>query len=359
MRSFFQKTLLALLAVIVLTCSSCIQSPEDRSEEATFRDLTWAIGTTMPRAEDFVSFLPDGCKVAFAKQYEISSTGTYTIEFRVTDEKGNEKHYEAKLTLIKDTQPPEIRGVKDLQAYIGDGIAYRAGITCADNCDSEVKLEVDSSAVNLQREGAYEVTYIATDGAGNRTETKATLYLYQEKITKDQLFALLDPVIQSRIPTAGSLEMQARAIYNYVNLHVAYTSSSDKSDWVRAAYDGLVKGEGDCYTYFALSKAFFERLGMENMDIQRTPGIVDERHYWNLVNIGTKESPRWYHFDACRLLGAQHVGCLLTDTQVDAYTRIRVNDLGETGYFYAYDKTAYPASAKEIITSTPSLEPYY
>jgi hypothetical protein len=173
------------------------------------------------------------------------------------------------------------------------------------------------------------------------------------------LFTALDPVIQKNIPTAGSIEMQVRAIYNYVNVHINYTSYSDKSDWIRAAYDGLRKGEGDCFTYFALSKAFFERLEIENMDVQRAQGLVQERHYWNFVNIGTVENPAWYHFDACRLLGAQHVGCLLTDIQVGAYTKLRVDDAGETNYFYAYDHSKYPASATEIITPTPSLEPYY
>ncbi len=359
MRSLFQKTFLVFLSVVLLSFSSCIEPPEDQTQKAVFRDLVWAVGTPMPSAEDFVSFLPDDCRVKLAKEYQFSSAGTYSVSLRVTDKNGNESTYEATLSLIVDAEPPQILGVKDLQAYIGDGIAYRTGISYSDNCHGEVSLEVDSSAVDLHTEGEYPVYYIATDAAGNVSKLQATLYLYREKITKELLFERVDAIIESRIPTAGSLEMQIREIYNYVYYNISYTATSDKSDWVRAAYDGLRKGEGDCYTYFAVSKAFFERLGIENKDIQRTQGLIAERHYWNFVNIGSKENPQWYHFDACQLRGVQHSGCLLTDLQVEAYTKIRVSDTGETNYFYAYDKSAYPASATKIITPTPSLEPYY
>ena len=359
MKSFFQRTLLLLCSLLLVFLPSCIKMPGDGFEEITVRNLTWAAGTSFPRAEDFVTDLPEGFKASFARAYDFSSVGTYQVEITVTNDKGKEQSYEATLSMIVDTEPPRVNGVKDLQAYIGDGIAYRTGISTADNCNGAVRLDVDSSAVNLQREGSYPVFYIATDAAGNQSRVQTTLYLYLERITEEKLYELLDPIIRSAIPTSGSLESQVRAVYHYVYFQTQYTSTSDKNDWIRAAYDGLRKGEGDCYTYFAISKAFFERLGIENMDIQRTQGLVDERHYWNYVNIGTKDSPAWYHFDACRLLGATHSGCLLTDIQVGAYTKMRESELGERNYFYAYDHSKYPASATAIITPTPGLEPYY
>ena len=322
------------------------------------RNLTWAVGAPLPTAEEFIVSMPEGASVRFAETYRFTSLGEYTLVLIVTSAKGKEQLCEVKFTLIVDDDPPAIRGAKDLSAYLGEGISYRAGILVTDNCSSEVDLQVDTSAVNLTTPGAYPVTYIATDASGNRSEVTVTLYLYREEITKEMLFARLDPIIKEFVPTAGSPEQQARAIYGYVFYHVAYTSSSDKSDWIRAAYEGLRTGEGDCYTYFALSKAFFERLGIENMDIQRTEGLVDERHYWNYINIGSTEAPRWYHFDACRLQGIQHSGCLLTNRQIASYTRLRANEQGVTGYFYAYDASKYPPCAEQIITSTPSLEPY-
>ena len=118
----------------------------------------------------------------------------------------------------------------------------------------------------------------------------------------------------------------------------------------------LSSGSGDCFSYFALAKAFFERLGIENMDIQRTTGLTPDRHYWNYVNVGTKEEPCWYYFDATHLnsadTGVSFNGSLLTEQQIMAYNKVRA-------HFYTFDHSGYPAAATEIITETPLLAPYY
>ena len=273
--------------------------------------------------------------------------------------RGKESEHEVQFSLILDEEAPEILGAKDLSALVGDGVSYRNGVTVCDNCDGELTLTVDSSQVDNTTEGNYPVIYTATDAAGNKTVLEIRVYFYLEKVTEEMLFAEIDGILEERIPSYLSREEQVREVYDYVYYHVSYNDSSDKSDWVRAAYEGIRTGQGDCYTYFALSKAFFVRLGIENMDIQRTTGIVEERHYWNLVNIGTEESPLWYHYDATRLSGIQHSGCLLTDQQVRAYTKQRVNSEGQGDYFYVYDSTQYPESASKIITPTPALENYY
>ena len=149
-------------------------------------------------------------------------------------------------------------------------------------------------------------------------------------------------------------QQKLRAIYDYVYDNIAYVSTSDKSSWVRAAYNGLVNRNGDCFTYFALAKAMMERVGIENMDIQRSPEVVamvDERHYWSLVNIGTESTPQWYHFDACHLNDITRPwGFLMTDAQLLQYSDRRENADGISGYFYAYNTAAYPQTATEIIT---------
>lgn len=356
---YFVRTLfsLCLLFSLILTAfASCAQNEE---ANASFRDLTWAIAAGEPSAEDFVVSMEDGGKVAFAKDYRFDEEGQYLVTLIYTAPGGKQSNHDVVLSLIDDKEPPVIVGADDLVAYLGEGIAYRSGITLTDNCGGEITLDVDTSMVDTKQAGVYPVTYTAKDLSGNQSSVTVNLQIYEERVTLEMLFAELESVIKSQIPTAGSKEQQARAVYNYVYYRVEYTAHSDKSDWIRAAYDGFRKGEGDCFTYFALSKAFFEYLGIENMDIQRTTGLVDERHYWNFVNIGTAENPAWYHFDACRLLGAKHSGCLLTDQQVGAYTKMRVGAHGETNYFYAYDQSKYPASATKIINDTPSLAPYY
>ena len=214
---------------------------------------------------------------------------------------------------------------------------------------------VDTSAVNLKEVGVYDVIYRATDASGNVTSLRRTLSVYEEEITEEMLYSRLDPILNNLIHEGMDTQQKLRAIYDYVYLNVAYVSTSDKSSWVRAAYNGLVSRNGDCFTYFALAKAMMERVGIENLDIQRSPEVVamvDERHYWSLVNIGTENDPRWYHFDACHLNDITRPwGFLMTDDQLLQYSDRRENADGISGYFYVYDAAAYPKTATEIITN--------
>ncbi len=353
-----RKLIGGILAAGMLLCSFSACSGGS-ANELEWKDLTWGVGGPLPAASDFVGSLPEGMEVRYAKDYEFPTVGDYELELIVTDSLGWETHVTVKFSLVIDAEEPEILGATDLVSYVGEGISYRSGVGVRDNCHGKVTLEVDSSEVDVHTAGEYPVTYTAIDACGNRTQVTVHAYVYEERIDEDELYAILDPVIAREIPQGASREQQVRAVYAYVSDHITYTATSDKGDWVRAAYDGLRKGEGDCYTYFALSKAFFSRLGLKNMDIQRTPGIVEEKHYWNYVNIGTEASPRWYHFDATPIRNAEHSGCLLTDTQLRAFHEMREDENGVSEYFYAYDASKYPASDTKIVTPTPSLEEYY
>ena len=347
------KSTVALLTACCLLCAMLSACMGGTPEEPVFRDLTWAVGTVLPEARDFAVSLPEGATVRFAEQYSYPSLGEYTLTLIVTDARGRESRYTVRFSLVLDTEPPVIEGVGDRSIYLGDGISYRSGITLRDNCDGEVSLTVDSSAEELNAEGSFPVIYTATDAAGNRTTVKITVWVYRERVTEEMLYNEVDRLIAEKINTQASLRTQATQVYDFVHSHVAYGSDSDKTDWVRAAYDGIRTGQGDCFTYFAISKAFFNRLGIQSMDVKRIEGISVQRHYWNFVNVGTAAAPIWYHFDACPIKGEiARFGCLITDSQVDAYTAARtIEENGKTvsHFFYAYDKSLYPASATEII----------
>ena len=210
---------------------------------------------------------------------------------------------------------------------------------------------MNSSAVDLSAEGEYPVIYYATDHAGNVSMAEVTLHVYKEKITLEMLYAVVDPLIQQ----FGLMNMekadQVRAIFQFVHTdaRIVYVDTSDKTDWVREAYFCLQNRKGDCFSYFSVSKAFFERLGIENLDVQRLPGFTDDTHYWSMVNIAeSNENPLWYHYDATRIREVSYSGALLTDAQVDAFSEIR-------SYWYYYDRAKYPATPTEIITPRPDL----
>ncbi len=348
---------LATLVLAMLMAASLFSLPACREPEPPaieIKALVWPVSVPLPVAEQFVGALPEGCTIKLADKYNVSSLGTYSIPLILTDEKGREFTYTASLTLVSDTTPPTINGLRDLVAYIGSGVSYLSGVTATDNCDAGVTLSVDTKDVDLKTVGVYDVVYRATDAAGNVTEVRRTLSVYEEEITEEMLYSRLDPILSDIIHESMTTKQKLRAIYDYVYENVAYVSTSDKSSWVRAAYNGLKNRNGDCFTYFALSKAMMERIGIENMDVERLPEVaamVNERHYWSLVNIGTESDPQWYHFDACHIKNAPYLwGFLMTDLQLMQFSEQRVSEGGISNYFYAYDTTLYPPRATEIIT---------
>lgn len=319
--------------------------------------LNWGIGTAMPDPEDFFDEIVDATAVtvSYLNQNTYTSMGTYPVSLRLRDSSGNETVYETAVTLMKDVTPPTV-ATKELSGCIGYGIAYSSGVSVLDDCCGKLSITWDASEVDTNKAGEYTVYYTVTDASGNQTRVENTIYIYEEQITEEMLYVRIDLILDEIITANMDVVARIRAVYDYVYGHISYSGTSDKSDWVREAYQSLVSGSGDCFSYFALSKAFFERLGIENLDIERTQGLTSDRHYWNFVNIGTAQQPRWYYYDATHLnttdIGGAHSGCLLTEVQIMAFNKLRA-------HFYTYDHTGYPAAATEIITPAPELEPYY
>ena len=63
-------------------------------------------------------------------------------------------------------------------------ISYKKGVTVTDNQDKNPNLSIDTSKVNLQQEGTYEVIYIATDQAGNKAKLKAIIRVVSQRESK-------------------------------------------------------------------------------------------------------------------------------------------------------------------------------
>lgn len=324
----------------------------------TPKHVYYAKGVSTPDALDFIGSIVEADEYTAYFECDLpdmDQIGDYDIVFRVEDASGNKtKELHSILTVIEDTTPPVFKTVPELSAYVGEAIAYRKGLVVTDNCGGAVDIQVDASAVDPNTPGDYTVSFTATDESGNVSWASTVIHIYENQITEEELNAKIDGVIAQIITPDMDKEAQLRAVYRYVYDHIAYTSDSDKSDWIRAAHDALfMTGSGDCFNYFAAAIAFCRRLGIDYREIERTPGAAEGTHFWIMVNIGTTEEPRWYHFDCTHLRASySHSGCLLTDQQIKAFNRFRAG-------FYAYDQSKYPATDKKIITRTPDLEKYY
>jgi transglutaminase-like putative cysteine protease len=334
---------------------------DTKAPEITVKKVDFAVGGKLPDPLDFVDTVVEADDFTgefLTPMPEFKSLGEYKMKVRYTDASGNKtKVFEVTMRQIYDSEPPRVKVKGDVIAYLNESVVYSDYLTLSDNCVGDIRIEeVDVSELDLTKEGEYDVTVVAIDGLNNRSrEIELRVKVIAREVDDALLNERISEIIDDIVDEDDSAEEKCRDIHAYLQRNITYTGSSDKSDWRRAAYNALfVSGEGDCFSYFSAAKALLEYCGIENKDIQRTRGYTPDTHYWSLVNIGEDGEDAWYHFDATVLRDDKykHSGCLLTDKQVDAYSKVRES-------FYKYDRGAYPATKTEIITPTPSLEAFY
>lgn len=244
-------------------------------------------------AEDFLASVQDISPVtaAFAAEPDLTLAGSQEVGLVFTDSSGNETRTAAMLTLVEDTEPPVIAGARDFTYVMGTAIAYKKNVTVTDNSGEELALNVDNSQVNLEEAGVYPVTYSAADYAGNTASVTVNVTVMAMTYDVNEVYGYADAVLASIFTEGMSQYDQILAIYNYVKTNVGYINHSDKGDWVKAAYEGFVNRQGDCYVYACTTKVLLDRAGITNMDIEKIP--TRTTHYWNLVDIGEG----WHHLD--------------------------------------------------------------
>lgn len=283
--------------------------------------------------------------VSYANEPDFSRGGTQTVTIVLTDAGGNETKLTAELTLAEDFEPPVINGAEDQTVTVGGTIAYKKGITVTDNIDTEVTLEVDSSQVNLQEPGIYTVTYTATDSAGNTATATAQITVEEKKAAltgqEAELAELAAQVLDSITNSSMTKKEIALAIYGWCNTRITYTNSSDKSDWVAEAVNGLKIHAGDCFTYFSVAKALLTQADIPNIDVLKSD-TSHSSHFWSLVDVGEG----WYHFDTTPRKGEGDYFFLVTDEQLEAYSQSHSNS-------HIFDHSRYPATPTRIVTEMP------
>lgn len=144
--------------------------------------------------------------------------------------------------------------------------------------------------------------------------------------------AMADKVLAQITNDQMSKTEKARAIYSWVRGNLRYVSTSEKGDWVKAAYDGFRRKSGDCYTYYSVSLALLSRADIPSIEVVR----LDGHHWWNLIDCGEG----WYHFDTTpRSSGGTF--CLLTDAQLADYSSKHVTR-GMPYGSHGFDTALYP-----------------
>jgi len=275
-----------------------------------------------------------------SSKVDLTQAGSYELTYTATDKAGNQ----AKKTILvhvlqKDEIAPEIKGLRDLNVYIGETISYRKNVTVTDNETASPTLTIDSSKVDLTQAGSYPVTYTAADQAGNKTEKTITVTVKKKEqaaTSSSDVYALADKKLASLLTDGMTTREKVKAIYNWANTGIWYSGKSNKEDYLSEAQKVLQGGGTDCFGYFAVTKLMFERLNIPNIDVKKVKNHAeDSNHYWSLVSVDGGKT--YYHFDATPRKGEGDYFFLVTDEELDAYS-------DQHDKCHNRDKSLYPAT---------------
>lgn len=257
----------------------------------------------------------------------------------------------ASSVVVKDTVAPVIIGTKDMETYVGDTISYKSGISITDNVDSNIKLQVDNSQVDLSKAGVYSVTYTATDAAGNTTSVTVKLTVKEKQegfVSPEVIYAKADAILKQFITDDMTDREKVEAVYVWTrrSVHLTYGSAPsgfehESADWLQTAYKLINRDvvKGDCYFFFAAQKLLLQRLNIPTIDCEKIYD-GDSHHYWLLVSVDGGKN--YYHFDN---VWSKEL-CLVTDAQLDAFSAVVDSNP------FNRDKSKYPATPVEKLPAS-------
>ncbi len=284
---------------------------------AEVKSLTLELGT-MPEAEDFLTDIQDetAVSVRYAMAPDVMLEGEQTVGILLEDEAGNATVLTAFLTLYDPTHVPVIEGVSNKKVFVGDTISYRTGVRVVAELDDSPTLEIDNSAVDLDRAGVYTVNYKATDAFGRVGTASIQVTVEEKPLNYDDMLrrdAMIEAVLEQIItPDMTDIE-KAFAIFRWVRLSIPWKNYRTKHDEVYDALVGLEGNPGDCYIHGIICKLMLDRVGILNTMIEKNDATG--MHFWLLVCF----EGEWYNMDPSPIYIHQYVAFLATDDQLKEY----------------------------------------
>lgn len=288
----------------------------------------------IPREPEYFSYIIEDstdlkCEMSVAPDYY--TEGETFLTYTATDEAGNVSSRNICVYVEEDTEPPVIEEAESFSVYRDENVAYRKFVTVTDNSDFDVEIDVDSSQVDVSVVGEYPVIYTATDYMGNVTTKELTLSVVERTYSDEDLYALIDKLLEQIITEDMDETERARAVYDWVKNNIEYTGKSDKNNFNKAAINGLLDFKGDCFTNTAICVACFKRMDMKAKVIKKDPIVTLFNHWWLIVNV----DGNYYHMDTCPRTKDNPEMFLWTDYELKKYSQSHL----ET---HNYDRSLYP-----------------
>lgn len=121
-----------------------------------------------------------GCNLKHNDEITYTKSGDYDNTITVTDDAGNTSDIDIKISVI---DAPSINGISDKTVTVGDTIDYLSGVTATDGKGTDItgSIEVDSSKVDINTPGTYQITYKVTDSYGFSTGANCNITVNEKK----------------------------------------------------------------------------------------------------------------------------------------------------------------------------------
>ena len=121
-----------------------------------------------------------GCNLEHNDEITYTKSGDYDNTITVTDDAGNSTDIDIKISVI---DAPSINGISDKTVTIGDTIDYLSGVTATDGKGTDItgSIEVDSSKVDINTPGTYQIAYKVTDSYGFSTGANCNITVNEKK----------------------------------------------------------------------------------------------------------------------------------------------------------------------------------
>lgn len=121
-----------------------------------------------------------GCNLKHNDEITYTKSGGYDNTITVTDDAGNSTDIDIKISVI---DAPSINGISDKTVTVGDTIDYLSGVSATDGKGTDItgSIEVDSSKVDINTPGTYQITYKVTDSYGFSTGANCNVVVNEKK----------------------------------------------------------------------------------------------------------------------------------------------------------------------------------
>lgn len=121
-----------------------------------------------------------GCNLKHNDEITYTKSGDYDNTITVTDDAGNTSDIDIKISVI---DAPSINGISDKTVTVGDTIDYLSGVSAVDGKGTDItgNIEVDSSKVDINTPGTYQITYKVTDSYGFSTGANCNITVNEKK----------------------------------------------------------------------------------------------------------------------------------------------------------------------------------